>query len=109
MSALGHLRTFRDVRTMFALPPKADIENRERDRRTAEALRTAGWRILNVWECSLRGPSRSRPEQIVKSCVAFLGGLQAEVQLQSMSGSKKIRLSKSAQRNLADDRSPNKS
>jgi hypothetical protein len=25
MSALGHLRTFRDVRTMFALPPKADM------------------------------------------------------------------------------------
>lgn len=28
--------------------------NAERDRRNQEALRTAGWRVLTVWECAIR-------------------------------------------------------
>lgn len=32
--------------------------NRERDRRSVAALRRAGWRVLVVWECSLRDPER---------------------------------------------------
>ena len=32
--------------------------NVERDRRTAAALRRAGWRVLTVWECALRGNAR---------------------------------------------------
>jgi len=31
MSALGHKRTFRNVRSMSALPPKADIVQHHRD------------------------------------------------------------------------------
>lgn len=30
--------------------------NAERDRRSAEALRVAGWRVLVVWECAVRDP-----------------------------------------------------
>jgi DNA mismatch endonuclease (patch repair protein) len=33
--------------------------NVARDRRTAAALRRAGWRVLTVWECSLRTAARS--------------------------------------------------
>jgi DNA mismatch endonuclease (patch repair protein) len=32
--------------------------NRERDRRSIAALRRAGWRVLVVWECSLRDADR---------------------------------------------------
>lgn len=31
--------------------------NVARDRRTAQALRRAGWRVLTVWECALRTKS----------------------------------------------------
>jgi hypothetical protein len=31
MSAVGHKRTFRNVRPMSALPPKADMDQRARD------------------------------------------------------------------------------
>ena len=35
---------------------KAKLEgNAGRDRRNAEALRAAGWRVLVVWECATRG------------------------------------------------------
>jgi DNA mismatch endonuclease (patch repair protein) len=30
--------------------------NVRRDAQVAEALGRAGWRILNIWECSLKGP-----------------------------------------------------
>jgi len=29
--------------------------NRRRDRRKAEALRTAGWKVLTIWQCQLDG------------------------------------------------------
>lgn len=29
--------------------------NRDRDRRAAERLQEAGWRVLTIWECALRG------------------------------------------------------
>jgi DNA mismatch endonuclease (patch repair protein) len=32
--------------------------NQVRDRLVAEALIKAGWRILTIWECALRGPGR---------------------------------------------------
>lgn len=32
--------------------------NRERDARTARALRALGWRVVTVWECSLRTAPR---------------------------------------------------
>lgn len=34
-------------------------KNRSRDERVAAALESAGWRVLTVWECSLRGKSAS--------------------------------------------------
>ncbi|MBC9176121.1 very short patch repair endonuclease [Pseudoroseomonas ludipueritiae] len=53
--------------------------NRERDQRTSAALLTAGWRLLTIWECSLRGPAR-RPEEEVLACCSdfFRSGRQQE-------------------------------
>lgn len=53
--------------------------NRERDRRTADALRAAGWRLLTVWECCLKGPARRVAEEVVNHCAAFVrSGTQQE-------------------------------
>lgn len=46
--------------------------NRERDVRTVKALRLAGWRLLTVWECSLKGPARRPVSEVVDSCSAFV-------------------------------------
>ncbi|TXC66171.1 DNA mismatch endonuclease Vsr [Piscinibacter aquaticus] len=32
--------------------------NAARDRRAIDALQAAGWRVLVIWECALRGPAR---------------------------------------------------
>lgn len=43
-------------------------KNRSRDKRVVEELESSGWRVLTVWECSLRG--KSTAEQAL-----FLDGL----------------------------------
>lgn len=49
--------------------------NRLRDRRTDQALSDAGWRVLTVWECSLKGVKRRQPEEVLACCEAFLRDL----------------------------------
>ncbi len=44
------------VRSGFWVPKLA--RNRERDRANADSLRELGWRVLTVWECELREPTR---------------------------------------------------
>lgn len=46
--------------------------NRSRDDRTAAQLRLAGWRVLTVWECALRGPGRRPISEIIRRCVVFV-------------------------------------
>jgi DNA mismatch endonuclease, patch repair protein len=46
--------------------------NRERDLVALERLRQAGWRVLVVWECALRGPGRRKAEDVLDSCEAFV-------------------------------------
>ena len=46
--------------------------NQERDREAAAALRAAGWRVLVVWECALRGPARRPLEDVIDRCEDFL-------------------------------------
>lgn len=46
--------------------------NRSRDQRVIEELRSTGWQVLTVWECSLRG--RSATER-----ASFLDGLATNV------------------------------
>jgi len=46
--------------------------NRERDQRTSAALLTAGWRLLTIWECSLRGPARRPAGEVLMLCNGFV-------------------------------------
>jgi hypothetical protein len=46
--------------------------NRARDRRSLKHLRTAGWRVLVVWECALPGPARLPEGNVLERCSVFL-------------------------------------
>src|SRR5215211_5972744 len=48
--------------------------NGVRDQCSSEALASMGWRVLTVWECSLKGRGRKRPGEVLTSCKAFLMG-----------------------------------
>lgn len=39
--------------------------NRKRDDRNRQALIAAGWRVLDVWECSVKGPGRLELEDVL--------------------------------------------
>ncbi|WP_247896243.1 very short patch repair endonuclease [Azospirillum argentinense] len=55
--------------------------NRTRDWRTAEALRAAGWRLLTVWECSLKGPARLPLDMALRRCADFIRGEEGQAEL----------------------------
>lgn len=48
--------------------------NIHRDHHVRSRLREAGWRVLDIWECSLRGSARIGLEVVLERCVAFLDG-----------------------------------
>lgn len=45
---------------------------RIRDAKAHEALLALGWRVLTVWECSLRGPGRLPLESLLDTCADFV-------------------------------------
>jgi len=47
-------------------------DNRTRDRQAEGKLRAAGWRVLIVWECALRGPARLPRNDVLTDCAVFL-------------------------------------
>jgi DNA mismatch endonuclease, patch repair protein len=46
--------------------------NRSRDGKALQSLAAAGWRVLVVWECALRGPARMPDGAALARCAAFL-------------------------------------
>lgn len=55
--------------------------NRARDRRDLEHLAAAGWRVLTVWECSLRGPARWLLADVISCCTTFVKGGQNRLEI----------------------------
>lgn len=55
--------------------------NRERDLRTAKALQCAGWRLLTIWECSLKGSARRPVPEVMDYCTAFIRGEAQKAEL----------------------------
>lgn len=54
---------------------RAKIEaNRERDSKAFDALRGGGWRVLTVWECSVKGPARLPLQDVICVCANFVQG-----------------------------------
>lgn len=48
------------------------LGNQERDRRNTEQLLHAGWRILIIWECAMKGPQRQDANSIVNQAASWL-------------------------------------
>lgn len=48
--------------------------NIARDARVRNELLAAGWRVMDVWECQLRGRGRRPPGDVLVACAAFLDG-----------------------------------
>jgi DNA mismatch endonuclease, patch repair protein len=46
--------------------------NRERDARVKASLLAAGWRVLTVWECALKGTGRLAVDKIIDRCSGWL-------------------------------------
>ena len=47
--------------------------NIARDRRVRHQLLGLGWRVLEVWECTLKGKSRLPVDEVLARCAGFLG------------------------------------
>jgi len=47
-------------------------KNREVDAEARSSLEHLGWRILTVWECSLKGPTRIPPERLLDEATEWL-------------------------------------
>lgn len=43
-----------------------------RDRKVREQLMTLGWRVLEIWECMLKGRTRRPVDEVLDDCVRFL-------------------------------------
>jgi DNA mismatch endonuclease (patch repair protein) len=48
--------------------------NINRDRKTATLLLDQGWRVLDIWECMLKGRTKLPLEDALAGCGAFLDG-----------------------------------
>jgi DNA mismatch endonuclease (patch repair protein) len=46
--------------------------NRRRDNAALQWLVSAGWRVMTVWECALRGPARLEEGVVIGRCCTFL-------------------------------------
>lgn len=49
-------------------------KNRARDAATEAALVAAGWRVLTIWECAIRGPNRRETDIVVAVARDFILG-----------------------------------
>jgi len=47
-------------------------KNREVDARTRLGLHSLDWKILTIWECSMKGPDRIGAEEVVTRAAAWL-------------------------------------
>lgn len=45
-----------------------------RDRKVRDELLGAGWRVLEIWECTLKGRKRRPLDEVTDECIAFLDG-----------------------------------
>lgn len=58
--------------------------NRARDAKATAALLELGWRVANVWECSLKGLGKLAGDQALARCQTFL--LSEDIKLLDISG-----------------------
>lgn len=64
-----------------------------RDRKTLNQLIETGWRVLEVWECTLKGKRRMPFGEVITRCCAFLDGTEP---FSSIGGSQTVTVEVSA-------------
>lgn len=57
--------------------------NQQRDAAAVERLAAAEWRVLTIWECATRGPSRMQPEALLEAAASWITGDDAGAELPS--------------------------
>lgn len=57
--------------------------NINRDRKTTALLLDQGWRVLDVWECMLKGRTKLNIEDLLARCAAFLDGNEVRASIGS--------------------------
>lgn len=58
--------------------------NKERDRETIENLRPRGWRVLTVWECSLKGKERLGIQMVADLIEHWLRERSGDMEIRGM-------------------------
>lgn len=54
---------------------KSKLErNQERDAQVREALMQAGWRLLVIWECAIKGKHRLDPDDLLDTAATWIRG-----------------------------------
>lgn len=59
--------------------------NRRRDDRNRQALIDAGWRVLDVWECSVKGPDRTDPDGVLESVCEWVASDKQSAEIRGTS------------------------
>lgn len=55
--------------------------NKSVDERSYQNLKVAGWRVLTIWECALKGKKRMPVEKIADDIVAWLNSSASDVEI----------------------------
>lgn len=58
--------------------------NTERDRETIEKLKALGWRVLTVWECSLKGKEKLGTQMVANHIEHWLRERQGDMEIRGM-------------------------
>lgn len=58
--------------------------NKEIDQISAEKLRTAGWRVGTVWECSLKGKTRLPLADVIEKCGQWILSEQDTLEIKGL-------------------------
>jgi len=57
---------------------------KEKDKENIEALLKDGWRILQIWECAIKGKTRLGLDEIIKITVSWLKSSQIQLDIEGV-------------------------
>ncbi len=60
--------------------------NRQRDDRNRRALEEAGWRVLDVWECAVKGPDRWDTNEVTDVVNAWVSSDEGSAEIRGGTG-----------------------
>jgi DNA mismatch endonuclease (patch repair protein) len=81
-----HCPLFRLPATRTAFWSAKIGKNRVRDAAAEGALLAAGWRVLTIWECAMRGPNRRGTDVVIAEARDFILGDATQAELRGEEG-----------------------